>query len=104
MARGLIAKNKIINENWMDTARGNADCRMSCSSVPYWRKAPIGGYLDNNLLELFFLFANISLKHNIKAIGEGYFLLQYVILYMKMGINGSICGEKRNYQLRITFG
>jgi hypothetical protein len=34
----------------------------------------------------------------------GYFLVQYVIFSQKMKIDGSICGEKRYCQSRITFG
>jgi hypothetical protein len=60
MARELITKNEIINENWMYTVSANADGRMSYSPTAYQRFAPICGCLYKKLLGLFFPFANIS--------------------------------------------
>jgi hypothetical protein len=47
----------------------------SYSAAAYRRKAPTGGYLDKKLPDLFRLFANISLKHNLNAVQMGYFWL-----------------------------
>jgi hypothetical protein len=67
----------------------------SKSRYRIFHQPPIARCLYKKLLELFFPFANISLKPNFNAIQRGYFLLQYVIFYQKMKIDGSICGEKR---------
>jgi hypothetical protein len=61
MARELITKNKIINENWMYTVGANADSRMFYPTAAYWYEAPIGGCLYKKLLEPF-SFANTYAK------------------------------------------
>jgi hypothetical protein len=64
------------------------------SPAAYRRKAPISGCLYKKLFDMFFPFANISLKRNLNAVEKGYLLLQYVIFYQKLTIDDSICGEK----------
>jgi hypothetical protein len=80
MARELIIKNEIINENWMCTVGENADGRISCSPAAYRREAPIGSCVRKKWLGLFFLFANIPLKRNLNAMEKGRFATMCHIL------------------------
>jgi hypothetical protein len=63
--------------------------RLPQSCIP-----PIGDCLYKKLLNLFYPFANVSLKRNLSATENGYILLQYVVSSQKMKIDGSMCGRK----------
>jgi hypothetical protein len=54
--------------------------RLACSPAAYRREALIGSFLYKKLLNLFSLFVNIFLKHNLNGI-KGCFLLQSIIFY-----------------------
>jgi hypothetical protein len=64
------------------------------SPAAYCRKALIGGCLYQKLLDLFFPFANISLKRHLNAAEKRRFLPQYVIFSQKIRTDGSLCGKK----------
>jgi hypothetical protein len=56
---------------------------------------PITGCRDKKLRDLFFLFVNIFLKHNLNTAEMRYFLLQHIIFSQPMKTYSSICGEKK---------